>query len=1025
MPFEAAPLFPSNVKIDKVEDNSVTITLDQMTSKETREKYKLIFDNAIEGIYQSSPEGRLLTANPAFARIFGYKNVEEMLEHIRDIKKQIYVDPLRRDKLMKLIEKKGVVRDFEAQVYKKDGDIIWIKTNVRAVKDDNGKTLYYEGTVEDVTEKKLAEEERAQLIIEQSARAEAETANLKLSFLVEASRILASSLNYHETLKSLAHLVVPLLADWCIVDLVEGEELQRVEVVHVDPGRASWTRELKNKYPLSLGSGQPAAIAIRTKKPLLVSKVGSKWIKSLAQDKKHLRVLRKLGICSYIAIPIFLRGNVLGVMTFSMGDSGRHYNQADLILANELAARAAVSIENSLLFSGARQEIEERKKVEAELRVKEKQQAAIADLGQFALSRVKGWEVSDKVAEVAKNILEVDYTQVLELSPDHTSLRLVAGRGWKKSLIHQATISTELNCQIGYTLLVKQPVIVTNLEKEKRFTGSKLLLNHKVKSGMSVIISIHDEPFGVFGVHTKKLKTFTNADINFLQSLANIVAEVLHREASYNLLRESEEQYRTLVELAPDVIYSISARNGIFTSLNPAFEVITGWPKEKWLNKRFTKLIHPDDMSTALRYFKQSLSGKPTGPFELRIKSRSGKYLIGEFRSVPRFENGQVVGKFGIARDITKRKEIEEEYKKQKDQLEIIFQHVSDGIVVQGRNGEIIFANYAAAQAIGFKSVESLLNATQEEFLKAFRILDESGEIIKSDHLPGRRALRGENPPEVVLRYFRAGSREEKWVLIKATPIFDEKKKVQFVVNVFHDVTASKLAEKHKDEFLAIASHEIKTPITSIKAFVQILEEKLKNYPDKSVVNHINSVGTQLERMTRLVNELLDLSKMGRGILPIEPTRFRVIHFIQELVGSLQPSLNGHQLVIKSKTGDRFVVWDRERISQVLVNLITNAVKYSPNASKVLLSITEGKSKIKVSIKDYGIGIPKEYQNKIFQRFFRAVQDEGETYAGLGLGLYITAQIVRQHQGQIWVKSTPGKGSVFFVELPVNTRKGT
>lgn len=1018
MPLNTTPSLPLNGRLKKMEGNFITITFDQMINQKTKEKYRLIFENAVEGIYQSSPDGKLLTANIALARIFGYENVEELLKNIKDVKKQIYVNPARRDKFMKLLERRGMVTDFELQAYKKDGDIIWISTNARAVKDENDQVLYYEGMVQEVTEKKLAEEERAQLIIEQTARAEAETANLKLSFLAEASRVSTSSLDYHEALKNLAHLVVPILADWCILDLIEDGKAKRVEVVHADPAKASLTKELKNKYPLSLHSRQPAAVVIRTKKPLIITKADNKWITSLAKNHRHLYLIKKLGICSYMAIPILFRGVVSGVITFSMGDSGRHYNQADLILANDLASRAAISIENSLLFTGAKQEIEERKKIEADLRVKEKQQAAIAELGQFALSRVDTKEILEKAAKVAKNILRADYIQILEISPDGNCLNLIAGQGWKKRLMHQANISKELNCQIGYTLSVKKPVIVLDLEKETRFTGSKLLLNHTVRSGMSVLISGHHKPLGVLGVHNRKLKTFSSADINFLQSLANIVSDVLQKEASLNKLRESEEQYRTLVDLAPDIIYSISVKDGTFTSLNPAFEKITGWSREKWLNKHFTELIHPEDVPESLKYLKQGLTGKSTGPFELKIKSSSGTYLIGEFRSVPRFEKGKVVSMFGIARDITKRKQIEEEYKKQKDQLEVIFQNVSDGIIVQDKSGALIFANNAAAQAVGFKDVDTLLNTSWGEFLKAFRIRDEAGKLVDTDNLPGRKALKGETPSEVVLRHFALGSKDEKWSVIKATPILDEQGKVQFVVNVFRDVTESKLSEKHKDEFLAIASHEIKTPVTSIKAFVQLLDERLKDYPDKSVINYINSVNTQLERLTRLVNELLDLSKMGRGSLPLEPTKFKVSPFLQELVDSLQPSLNSHRVMIRGKVSNRAVYWDKERISQVLVNLLTNAVKYSPDAGKILLSVKETDDKIRVGVKDYGIGIPKEYQVKIFDRFFRAVKDEGETYAGLGLGLYITAQLVRQHKGRIWVKSTPKKGSVFFVELP-------
>jgi len=259
-------------------------------------------------------------------------------------------------------------------------------------------------------------------------------------------------------------------------------------------------------------------------------------------------------------------------------------------------------------------------------------------------------------------------------------------------------------------------------------------------------------------------------------------------------LLQGEDYYRTLVELAPDVIYTLD-RNGCFTDLSPAFEEISGWSVDGWIGRSFSELIHPEDLSVAVGVFAQSLRGEIPPPHELRIRSRAGGYLTGEFRCIPRVDNGLVTGAIGVARDMTARKQIEDELKRSRDQLEIILESVDDGITAQAPDGRVVYANAAAARLVGFASVADLLAASPDEMARRFQLFDEDAQPLPYEQLPGRRVLHGEDTPETLIRFRPSDGGEDHWSVVKASPVRDELGNVRLVINVFQDVTERRRAE--------------------------------------------------------------------------------------------------------------------------------------------------------------------------------------------------------------------------------------
>jgi signal transduction histidine kinase len=222
-----------------------------------------------------------------------------------------------------------------------------------------------------------------------------------------------------------------------------------------------------------------------------------------------------------------------------------------------------------------------------------------------------------------------------------------------------------------------------------------------------------------------------------------------------------------------------------------------------------------------------------------------------------------------------------------------------------------------------------------------------------------------------------------------------------------------------------MASHELKTPVTSVKGYVQLLldmfkEQKAgnKNISDESVQKALSTIDRQINKLTRLMSELLDLSRIDSGKLELHMQDFNLTEIVSEAVQELQQT-NGHNINLTCDA-EYIIHGDKDRMMQVITNLLTNAIKYSPNSTIVDVFVQKaGDRKVSVTVKDYGIGIDKKDQQKIFERFYRVQGWSEQTYPGFGIGLFIASQIIHRHLGTINVNSEKGKGSSFSFMLPI------
>jgi two-component system phosphate regulon sensor histidine kinase PhoR len=259
---------------------------------------------------------------------------------------------------------------------------------------------------------------------------------------------------------------------------------------------------------------------------------------------------------------------------------------------------------------------------------------------------------------------------------------------------------------------------------------------------------------------------------------------------------------------------------------------------------------------------------------------------------------------------------------------------------------------------------------------------------------------------------------------------------------VLNDVTANKQIEKLKDEFVSVVSHELRSPLTAIKGYTQHLVRRIErrlrkaqqehlvqgkpittaDLPESYDLRSLSIVQSQADHLERLVNDLLDLSRVQWGKLHLHYSSFFLADVLSESVRSAQASAEQHTVYLDIATNDTNIVADKKRLSQVIGNILDNAIKYSPHGGLVTVKLEKQGDEYLVSISDQGIGIGPEYLDHIFERFYRVRNTASRQYSGIGLGLYVTKAIVEGHGGQIWVTNNDGLGCTFSFTVPATGR---
>ncbi|KQN34513.1 histidine kinase [Pedobacter sp. Leaf41] len=247
--------------------------------------------------------------------------------------------------------------------------------------------------------------------------------------------------------------------------------------------------------------------------------------------------------------------------------------------------------------------------------------------------------------------------------------------------------------------------------------------------------------------------------------------------------------------------------------------------------------------------------------------------------------------------------------------------------------------------------------------------------------------------------------------------IYEQSRKLNEVQEeLLKEIEFRKQAEQKKDEFISIASHELKTPLTSVKGYIQLLQRSLNKDNKEIAQNHLEKASIQLEKLNELIVDLLDISKIESGKMKFNMQSFCADNMVNNAIEMLQQSNPDFKITKLGQTSEN-IFGDEMRLEQVVINFITNAIKYAPGTNQVNVTINIKDGKLYLAVKDFGIGISSEQQEKIFDKFYR-VEENSHRFNGLGIGLYICAEIIKRHGGTIGVNSVPDEGSEFYFIIP-------
>ena len=624
-----------------------------------------------------------------------------------------------------------------------------------------------------------------------------------------------------------------------------------------------------------------------------------------------------------------------------------------------------------------------------------------------------------KHAEQALTLSELRFRTMFEQSPLSTQIFLPNGQTMMVNHAWEELWGTTLEQIGGYNILHDSQLTDAGIMPfiRKGFAGEVVAIPSMRYVPAKTIAGLNTVPYRWVRALIYPIKD----QQGLIREVALIHEDITEQKKAEERIQESEQQLQAIIDGSTSIIY-LKDLDGRYITINRRYEELFKVDRETITGT--TDYDHfPRETADQFRINDRAvLEAGHAIEWEEIVPQDDGvhTYIAVKF---PLFDlHGRAYALCGVSTDITERKRVEEELRHSRDQLNIIFQHVADGITVQDRTGQLIYANDAGARFVGFASAEEMLALDRDSlrlvYVNRFTMLDEQGRPIAPQDLPGVLVLRGANYAESLINYIDNRTGNSLWSLVKASAIRDDTGQIQFVVNIFSDMTGRKELEKRKDEFLRVASHELRTPLTSIKGFAQVLDRKLPELSVERARNYLSRINASVNKLSALVDDLLDLSRIqsGRMVMAREP--FEIDALVRETVEDIQATTTSHRLFLSGVSGCT-VVGDRNRIGQAIANLLTNAIKYSPEADKVDITVTRDESSATVTVHDYGIGIPKVHQERIFERFYR-VDDEASGISGLGIGLHIVMEIVSRHGGTMTVQSEEGKGSTFSFTLPLS-----
>ncbi|MGC8800491.1 MAG: ATP-binding protein [Chloroflexus sp.] len=554
-----------------------------------------------------------------------------------------------------------------------------------------------------------------------------------------------------------------------------------------------------------------------------------------------------------------------------------------------------------------------------------------------------------------------------------------------------------------------------------------------------------------------------DVESNDLDMIGSIVAAAIRNAQLYDEIRRSNRRLKafdavvTSISTAadlPDLVQSVltvvleltPARSGALLIFDPAQErlQLSAWRNlDRAVLSSFDQVpVDTSPCAEVVRY------GQPA--FRPLLSERGEEALLAagmvEAAYLPLLAGGTVTGVLALFGEVNLNRSLDkdmlmpicnqvgfaianvrlyEDSQRERRKLHTVVESIAEGVLLCDRHGRLTLANQAAQELIdeAVLSFETPLASIPE----LYDLRDLDGNPLTPDDLPFTRALRGDTFYDYRLMR-RKPDGSERFFSFTGAPAINEQGEVEGAVITLRDITANQKVQRAKDEFLAVAAHELRSPLAAVRSYADLLlRREQQREGDARDLHGLTILTQQVSHMLRLVDNLLDVSRLDAGQFDLQYQTVNLVTLAQQVIDQQRPSANNRELLLETEAPELWISCDAMRIRQVLTNLLNNAIKYSPAGSVVSVRVRSASLPANnapaalISVSDQGPGIPASEQERVFQRYYRSPGRRGE---GLGLGLYLSREIVQLHGGQIWIESHEGQGSTFMVLLPIERPQG-
>ncbi|HUQ23242.1 MAG TPA: PAS domain-containing protein [Gaiellaceae bacterium] len=923
-----------------------------------------------DGITAQGPDGRLIYANDAAARLCGLDSAEEMLalpgaellerfEILGEDRECLAIDslPSRRAFVSRAPEESVLCYRTRAS-----GEERWSVVRSTPILTPAGGVQLVINVFRDVTEERDAE--------------------ARLHFLAEAGSLLSASLDYEATLADLAGLLVPRVADYCIVDALDEEGgLRQVVISHRNPESEELLRELRRRYPPEANDAHPVTQVLRQREPFLVDDAREGELARAAVDEEHLALYEALGAISYIVVPLEARGRLLGTISLGTGESGRRLGATDLEVTHEIARRAALAIDNALLFRAAQESYAQLDTMlrsapvgigfwDRDLRFV-RVNDALAALNRMSPEEHIGKTLGEVIPTLAP-ALEPLYRRVLDSgepvvhteSTDDKALHIGEQRHWLSSYYPVRTADGET---IGVGGLI---IEIT----DRKRADDRLRLLAEAGELFSTSLDRNEIAARIAQVAVPRLADTCNVYVRSGGGLVRIACV------------SDDPALQRALEALPASFALEGPEKGalaqVFATREPV--LLSTIPDEYFaeLARLGGDPTTFDAIGTrSLMLLPIAARGQPLGVLTL------GSRRPGRFDGHDLDLGQELAGRAAVAMDSAQLFRAVESRAQAAQALEF----VGDGVFLVGRDGIVRLWNPAASRITGLEEAQ-VAGAAAAQVLAGWP-LDQVGERPQTFPIDGPRG--------------------ELWLSLTAAEF------PHGTVFAFRDLTEERAVEQLKSDFVSTVSHELRTPLAAIYGAAMTLRREDVVLGEEQEEGMLAVIAGESERLARIVNDILLASRLDSGAAGFDIGQTDALEIARAVLAAAETHLPaGIDLALSAPPEGVHVAADADGLRQVLVNLVENAVKYSPEGGRVELELEPIQGRVRFAVRDRGLGIPATEHERIFEKFYRLDPNLSRGVGGTGLGLYICREIVRGMGGRIRVESDRGRGSTFSFELP-------